>query len=70
MNVAIPQHHGLLHLSLHMTAEGVETPGQLAALRRMHCDHAQGYLFARPMHPSDVPGYLHSDLPSLMQIAV
>ena len=30
-------------------AEGVETPGQLAALRRLGCDHAQGYLWAAPV---------------------
>ncbi len=40
--------------SLRMTvlAEGVETPGQLALLRRMGCDMAQGYLFSRPV-PAD-----------------
>ena len=37
--------------SLGMTsvAEGVETPGQLAALRRLGCDHAQGYLWSAPV---------------------
>lgn len=30
-------------------AEGVETPGELKALRKMGCDYAQGYLLARPM---------------------
>jgi EAL domain-containing protein (putative c-di-GMP-specific phosphodiesterase class I) len=35
-------------LRLTITAEGVETPEQAAALRRMGCDTAQGYLYGRP----------------------
>jgi len=38
--------HGL---GLEVTAEGVETQAALALLRVMNCDHAQGYLIARPM---------------------
>ncbi|MCB1013973.1 MAG: EAL domain-containing protein, partial [Acidimicrobiales bacterium] len=30
-------------------AEGVETPQQLEALRRLRCDRAQGYLFGHPV---------------------
>jgi len=36
-------------LRLSITAEGVETAGQLAWLRAQGCDEAQGYLIARPM---------------------
>jgi EAL domain-containing protein (putative c-di-GMP-specific phosphodiesterase class I) len=36
-------------LKLATVAEGVETAAQRDALRRMGCDLAQGYLFARPM---------------------
>jgi EAL domain-containing protein (putative c-di-GMP-specific phosphodiesterase class I) len=36
-------------LKLATVAEGVETEAQRDALRRMGCDLAQGYLFARPM---------------------
>ena len=35
-------------LGLQVVAEGVERPEQLAALRSMGCDMAQGYLLARP----------------------
>ncbi len=36
-------------LGLAVVAEGVETPDQLAALRAVHCELAQGYLFSRPV---------------------
>jgi diguanylate cyclase (GGDEF)-like protein/PAS domain S-box-containing protein len=36
-------------LKLKVVAEGVETPAQLAFLRRQHCDTGQGYLFDRPL---------------------
>jgi EAL domain-containing protein (putative c-di-GMP-specific phosphodiesterase class I) len=42
-------------LGLGVVAEGVETPGQLAELRRLGCDGAQGYWFARPMPPAETP---------------
>ncbi|NJO54195.1 MAG: EAL domain-containing protein [Bacteroidales bacterium] len=35
-------------LDLKVVAEGIETEGQLARLRRMGCDRGQGYLIARP----------------------
>ncbi|MGE0878228.1 MAG: putative bifunctional diguanylate cyclase/phosphodiesterase [Acidimicrobiia bacterium] len=36
-------------LDVTIVAEGVETPEQLAALRRLGCDKVQGYLLGRPM---------------------
>ena len=36
-------------LKMKVTAEGIETPQQLAFLQSLHCDHAQGYLISRPL---------------------
>ena len=44
-------------LGLSVVAEGVENPGQLAVLRRLHCPYVQGYLFSRPT-PIDAAGSL------------
>ena len=41
-------------LKLNVTAEGVETAEQLAALARYGCDEVQGYYFARPMSSRNV----------------
>jgi EAL domain-containing protein (putative c-di-GMP-specific phosphodiesterase class I) len=51
--------NGLIHVlqaaGVKTTAEGVERNTQLAALRGMACDTAQGYLISRPVAPVDVP---------------
>ncbi len=39
-------------LRLHVLAEGVETPEQLAFLRARQCDEIQGYLISRPLSAS------------------
>ncbi len=36
-------------LGLQVVGEGVETPDQLAILRKQKCDRIQGYLFSRPV---------------------
>ncbi|URD61722.1 EAL domain-containing protein [Sphingomonas sp. KRR8] len=43
--------HGL---GLTATAEGVETPEQLAMLREMGCDTAQGFLIAQPLKADEL----------------
>jgi diguanylate cyclase (GGDEF)-like protein len=45
-------------MRLSSVGEGVETADQLAALRRLGCDQAQGYLFARPLPAEEVAALL------------
>jgi EAL domain-containing protein (putative c-di-GMP-specific phosphodiesterase class I) len=47
-------------LSLEVVAEGVETPLQVAELRRLGCPLAQGYLFSRPVAPEQITRMLQS----------
>ncbi len=41
-------------LHIGATAEGIETPDQLAILRRLGCIHGQGYYFARPLPAAEL----------------
>ncbi|MEW6473217.1 MAG: EAL domain-containing protein [Actinomycetota bacterium] len=41
-----------------VVAKGIETPEQLALFRKVGCPAGQGFLFARPMDPSDAEAYL------------
>ncbi|MFN3544706.1 MAG: EAL domain-containing protein [Thiobacillus sp.] len=43
------------NLGFSVTAEGVETPEQVAALRGMNCDALQGYYFSRPVPAQAIP---------------
>lgn len=36
-------------LSMKVVAEGIETPMQVAYLRKLNCDQVQGYFFYKPM---------------------
>jgi EAL domain-containing protein (putative c-di-GMP-specific phosphodiesterase class I) len=49
-------------LGMEVTAEGVETAGQLTLLRSMGCDCFQGYLFSKPLEASDIPAFWASPL--------
>ncbi|HET6522187.1 MAG TPA: EAL domain-containing protein [Geminicoccaceae bacterium] len=51
------------NLRLRVTAEGVETAGQLAFLCAHGCDAVQGFLFSRPLRSEDVtPALLERNL--------
>ena len=45
-------------LKLSVTAEGVETEGQLEFLRRAGCDKIQGYLISRPVPAAELERFL------------
>lgn len=45
-------------LGMRVTAEGVETPEQAAALQAMGCDCLQGFYFSRPVSAQDIPALL------------
>ena len=46
------------NLGLSVVAEGIETPAQLAALKRLNCEKAQGYLLARPMNLAELIDFM------------
>ncbi len=46
------------NLRLTVLAEGVETEDQLASLKDLGCEYAQGFLFARPLAPGAVEDLL------------
>jgi EAL domain-containing protein (putative c-di-GMP-specific phosphodiesterase class I) len=52
------------NLGMKVCAEGVETPAALQFLERIGCDHAQGYLLARPMPAADVRALLGTVTPA------
>ena len=45
-------------LNIEVIAEGVETVEQLDFLAKQGCDQVQGYLFSRPLRPSDFEAFL------------
>ncbi|HQT25240.1 MAG TPA: EAL domain-containing protein, partial [Burkholderiales bacterium] len=47
-------------LAMEVIAEGVETEGQKMILPEIRCDYAQGYLFSRPLPPSEFEKLLES----------
>jgi len=44
-----------------VTAEGIETPEQLAKLQELHCESGQGFLLSRPLSATAVTEMLTSE---------
>jgi diguanylate cyclase (GGDEF)-like protein len=42
------------NLGMDVVAEGIETTKQLAQLKALKCEYAQGYLFSKPLNKTDV----------------
>lgn len=59
INAAISMAHAL---NLKVVAEGVETEEQLAYLKDLGCDYAQGYLFGKPISGEDTTEVLKSGI--------
>jgi EAL domain-containing protein (putative c-di-GMP-specific phosphodiesterase class I) len=53
-------------LGMDVVAEGVETAGQLRALRDMGCRYVQGWLLGRPMAIEDLPAFLATFDPAVL----
>ena len=51
-------------LGLHVVAEGIENEEQVALLRSLNCESAQGYLFAKPLDVNKAAELLKTGLPS------
>lgn len=49
-------------LGMKVVCEGVEKEEQAAFLRKIHCDFAQGYLYAKPMTIADFEAYRERNL--------
>ncbi|MGY1711069.1 putative bifunctional diguanylate cyclase/phosphodiesterase [Geodermatophilus sp. SYSU D00758] len=57
-------------LGMDVVAEGVETPGQLAALRSLGCRFLQGWLLARPVPAAELPAVLDGFAAAVLDAAV
>ncbi|MBK6305062.1 MAG: EAL domain-containing protein [Gemmatimonadetes bacterium] len=49
-------------LGMRIVAEGIETEGQLQALRELGCEMGQGYLFARPLTSDQLLARIREEL--------
>lgn len=49
-------------IGLTVVAEGIDSSGQVAGLRRMACDFGQGYHFAEALPPNEIERFLERDL--------
>ncbi|MGA1474579.1 MAG: putative bifunctional diguanylate cyclase/phosphodiesterase [Prochlorothrix sp.] len=51
-------------LGINVTAEGIETPEQVALLQQWSCDYGQGYLFSKPLSAEVAQTWLDRTLPA------
>jgi EAL domain-containing protein (putative c-di-GMP-specific phosphodiesterase class I) len=51
-------------LGMEVIAEWVETEEQARLLKELGCDMAQGYHFAKPLPPEEIPALLSSETPT------
>lgn len=49
------------NLGMEVVAEGVESAEQLACLRALNCEYAQGYHFSRPLKIDDATAFIETD---------
>lgn len=54
-------------IGIQAVAEGVETPDQLAILRQMGCDFAQGFLISRPVELEVLTAWLDQRVPDRVE---
>ncbi|MFI1990415.1 putative bifunctional diguanylate cyclase/phosphodiesterase [Actinoplanes sp. NPDC020271] len=54
------------NLDLAVVAEGIEEAGQLIALDTMGCHYGQGYLFAKPLWPTEIPALTTAAAPAAL----
>ena len=73
MEADISPHHRVLieatvlvakSLAMYTVAEGIETLEQKALVCQLGCDDGQGYLFSKPLSPSDLAKWLTVSLPT------
>ena len=57
-------------LNLRVIAEGIENENQLAYLLQKNCDLLQGFYFARPIYPEDVPDMLQQNFSDQLKEAI
>jgi EAL domain-containing protein (putative c-di-GMP-specific phosphodiesterase class I) len=57
-------------LKLRVIAEGIENEDQLSYLVKHDCGFLQGFYFARPIYPEDVPNMLQENFSTQIQAAL
>lgn len=57
------------NLGMEVVAEGVESEDQLACLKALHCEYAQGYFFSRPLTAEAASRFIESDQEKRQEIA-